>query len=82
MLFVERGLRLEVGDIDAAVEIGVAEHVLFPQPRILERGLLHPDRDGCIALLAEGRLVFAGAAGELRRSEHPEARAFAATLDL
>ena len=35
-----------------------------------------------IALLAEGRLAFAGAAGELRRSEHPEARAFAATLDL
>jgi osmoprotectant transport system ATP-binding protein len=35
-----------------------------------------------VALLAEGRLVFAGPAGELRRAEHPEARAFAATLDL
>jgi osmoprotectant transport system ATP-binding protein len=35
-----------------------------------------------VALLAEGRLVFAGTPGELRRSEHPEARAFAATLDL
>jgi len=35
-----------------------------------------------LALLADGRLVFAGAPGELRRAEHPEARAFAATLDL
>jgi osmoprotectant transport system ATP-binding protein len=34
-----------------------------------------------LALLAEGRVVFAGAPGELRRAEHPEARAFAATLD-
>ena len=34
-----------------------------------------------LALLAEGRLVFSGAPEELRRAEHPEARAFAATLD-
>ena len=34
-----------------------------------------------LALLAHGRLVFAGAPGELTRAEHPEARAFAATLD-
>ena len=33
-----------------------------------------------LALLAEGRLVFAGAPGELTRAGHPEARAFAATL--
>jgi len=35
-----------------------------------------------IALLAAGSLAFAGAAADLRRSDHPEARAFAATLDL
>jgi osmoprotectant transport system ATP-binding protein len=34
-----------------------------------------------LALLAEGRLVFAGAPGELRGAPHPEARAFAAALD-
>ena len=34
-----------------------------------------------LALLHEGRLAFAGAPDELRRAAHPEARAFAATLD-
>lgn len=34
-----------------------------------------------VALLAEGRVAFTGPPGELRRSEHPEARAFAATLE-
>jgi osmoprotectant transport system ATP-binding protein len=34
-----------------------------------------------LALLADGCLVFSGAPGDLRRAEHPEARAFAATLD-
>jgi len=34
-----------------------------------------------LALLAEGRLAFAGPPAEFRRAEHPEARAFAATLD-
>jgi osmoprotectant transport system ATP-binding protein len=34
-----------------------------------------------LALLADGRAVFVGVPGELRLAEHPEARAFAATLD-
>ena len=34
-----------------------------------------------LALLADGRLVFTGDADEFRRAEHPEARAFAASLD-
>jgi osmoprotectant transport system ATP-binding protein len=34
-----------------------------------------------VALLADGRVVFAGPPGDLRHAEHPEARAFAATLD-
>ena len=44
----------------------------------VREALLLGDR---LALLAEGRLVFAGAPAELKRAEHPEARAFAATLD-
>jgi osmoprotectant transport system ATP-binding protein len=44
----------------------------------VREALLLGDR---LALLAEGRLVFAGAPAELERAEHPEARAFAATLE-
>jgi len=44
----------------------------------VREALLLGDR---VALLAEGRLAFAGPAHELRRAEHPEARAFAATLE-
>ena len=44
----------------------------------VREALLLGDR---VALLAEGRLAFAGPAHELRRAEHPEARAFDATLE-
>ena len=44
----------------------------------VREALLLGDR---LALLCEGRLVFAGAPDELRRAAHPEARAFAATLE-
>jgi osmoprotectant transport system ATP-binding protein len=44
----------------------------------VREALLLGDR---LALLGEGRLVFAGAPAELERAEHPEARAFAATLE-
>jgi osmoprotectant transport system ATP-binding protein len=43
----------------------------------VREALLLGDR---LALLFEGRLAFAGAPADLKRAEHPEARAFAATL--